>query len=614
MRAMISKRISELSNLSSISRVVSANPEWKQYVISKTKFLDHTIKFAERIYCVVNDIQSHPLCHCGNKLKFRHWSKGYLETCSFSCYRKIHPTEKTIEKNRKKEQAKKNRENQKRNKELIKQNKESIDWIKKKKKELNLLGSTIVKIENTLQEKWTFRCLTCSNEYKRLPQNEVKSIKRSGTPACSNCRTKLTYNGVGIKRNELEQMISMIGMKLEDKIGDIVKNHTKLKFRCTNCDGIFKRNPLWIEKTKSSECTKCIKRNSKLLSYDFVKSEIEKDGNELLSENYEGKKNGKRTLLSIRCKNCKRVYEQSWFVYRTRGVKQCQTCAVSDVRKQNGSKQEKLLAKYIQSKGIKIVKSDKVLIAPKEIDILAPDHNIGIEVNGLYWHSSQFKDRKYHLSKTVEAKKKGIQLLHFYEDEIIEKPDIVKSMIDNKLGITSVKIFARKCKIEDVSNKVANEFLQLNHIQGPCKSKLNKALTYNNEIVAVMQISKSRFSKKHDYELTRFATKLGTTITGGFSRLLKSFNLHGLLISYADRRYSEGKVYEANGFRLVNTTDPGYFYSKGLVRFNRQKFQKHKLEKILETFDPNLTESENMKNNNYLKIWDCGQLVYEKIL
>jgi len=35
-------------------------------------------------------------------------------------------------------------------------------------------------------------------------------------------------------------------------------------------------------------------------------------------------------------------------------------------------------------------------------------------------------------------------------------------------------------------------------------------------------------------------------------------------------------------------------------------FQKHKLKTILPTFDPTLTEWENMKNNGYDRIWDCG--------
>ncbi|QQV87837.1 hypothetical protein [Campylobacter phage CJLB-7] len=39
---------------------------------------------------------------------------------------------------------------------------------------------------------------------------------------------------------------------------------------------------------------------------------------------------------------------------------------------------------------------------------------------------------------------------------------------------------------------------------------------------------------------------------------------------------------------------------------------KHKLKDKLEKFDPNLTESENMKLNGYNRVWDCGQGVWIK--
>ena len=47
---------------------------------------------------------------------------------------------------------------------------------------------------------------------------------------------------------------------------------------------------------------------------------------------------------------------------------------------------------------------------------------------------------------------------------------------------------------------------------------------------------------------------------------------------------------------------------------SRIQFQKHKLKDKLETFDPNITEWENMKANGYDRIWDCGNMVFEKVV
>ena len=53
-----------------------------------------------------------------------------------------------------------------------------------------------------------------------------------------------------------------------------------------------------------------------------------------------------------------------------------------------------------------------------EIDLYLPDYNIGVEVNGSYWHSVEQKPRDYHKQKSIVALENGIELLHWYEDDI----------------------------------------------------------------------------------------------------------------------------------------------------------------------------------------------------
>jgi hypothetical protein len=130
-----------------------------------------------------------------------------------------------------------------------------------------------------------------------------------------------------------------------------------------------------------------------------------------------------------------------------------------------------------------------------------------------------------------------------------------------------------------------------------------------------MSFSKPRFNKKYDWENIRTCTKINYCVVGGFSKLLKFFktNYDGSIVSYVDSRYFNGSGYEENGFKYTNHTNPNYFYFKEstLNLFNRVKFQKHKLKDILECFDENLTEQQNMSNNNFLWIYDCGNDVYE---
>jgi hypothetical protein len=262
-----------------------------------------------------------------------------------------------------------------------------------------------------------------------------------------------------------------------------------------------------------------------------------------------------------------------------------------------------------------ITRSKRDIVKNKEIDIFIPEKKLGIECNGTYWHSElQGRGNNYHLTKTILCQEQGVSLLHIWEHDWSNKPEIIKSMIVHRLG-KSGKIYARATTLEEISNAEANAFFEHNHLQGKIAgNSINIALLFNDEIVSVISLGKSRFNKRVEYELLRFANKNGTTVVGGASKLFTYFTLTycpNSVISYADRMYASGELYRVLGFEFSHTSKPSYKYTKNFVDvYNRQKFQKHKLPNILEHFDVNLTEWENMKNNGFDKIWDCGNNVY----
>ena len=204
---------------------------------------------------------------------------------------------------------------------------------------------------------------------------------------------------------------------------------------------------------------------------------------------------------------------------------------------------------------------------------------------------------------------KGYQLFQIFSSDDL---DIWKSMINNKLGLNK-KIFARKCIIKEVKAEEVRKFLEENHLQGYCQSKYKIGLYLDNELVSLMTFGKSRYNKNYDWELLRFCSKKGYNVIGGASKLLSYFRREhsGSIISYANRRWSNGHLYETLGFEFLHNTDPSYFYFKNDYEiYSRFEFQKHKLKDKLVNFDPNLTEEENLLNNRYGKIYDCGNKVY----
>ena len=266
--------------------------------------------------------------------------------------------------------------------------------------------------------------------------------------------------------------------------------------------------------------------------------------------------------------------------------------------------------------------SNRVILNGKELDIYIPKLNIAVEFNGLYWHSDLFKDKNFHTGKTELCESKNIQLIHIFEDEWIFKKEIVKSRLLNLIGKTPVKIYARKCEIREVSSSDSMKFLEQNHIQGSVGSQIKLGLYCNEELVSLMTFGSLRkhmgqSSKAGVFELLRFCNKLNTNVIGGASKLLKYFerNYNPIeIISYADRRWSQGKLYSNLGFDFVHNTQPNYFYvQKGYCkRNNRYNFRKSEL--VKQGHDKNKTEKEIMKSLGYDRVYDSGNKKYKLII
>ena len=261
-----------------------------------------------------------------------------------------------------------------------------------------------------------------------------------------------------------------------------------------------------------------------------------------------------------------------------------------------------------------VEKNTKKIIKPLELDIYIPNNKLAIEFNGLYWHSSNDvcddnKYKKMHLNKTNLCEEQNITLLHIFENEWLNKNkrDIWKSVLSSKLN-KNKKIYARQCKIvENIDYDIIKEFCENNHLQGHASFSKSKGLYYNDELVMVVTFSKPRYNNNYDNELIRLCTKKYINVVGGASKLLKN----EIFISYANRRWSSGNIYNTLKLNKISISKPSYYYFKNEYKlYHRSSFMKHKLKEKLEFFDENISESENMYNNKYRRIWDCGNILY----
>lgn len=83
------------------------------------------------------------------------------------------------------------------------------------------------------------------------------------------------------------------------------------------------------------------------------------------------------------------------------------------------------------------------------------------------------------------------------------------------------------------------------------------------------------------------------------------------VISYADRRWSVGNLYDQLGFRNDGYSRPSYSYFKNsnINREYRWKYQKQNIKHLVEDGESK-SETEIMVELGYNRIWDCGTIRY----
>lgn len=266
---------------------------------------------------------------------------------------------------------------------------------------------------------------------------------------------------------------------------------------------------------------------------------------------------------------------------------------------------EILIKRLLDSTNLLYIERSRKIIPPKELDFYIPSANLAIEFCGLRWHGEKLnRDNKYHLNKYLSTKEKGIRLIQIFQDEWDTNSAIVKDIILQQLGIIQHKVHGRKTVVKKIDRKIATVFLDENHLQGNgAGASAYYGIFYLELLIGVMSFT----YKNQEWELKRFAVKIGYKIMGGASKLFKQFIKEyqpDKIFSYCDLRYFTGTVYPTLGFKYNGRTQPGYFYTKGVSRFNRLQFTKAKL--VAKGNDPTLSEKTIMQNLGYDRLWDCG--------
>lgn len=287
------------------------------------------------------------------------------------------------------------------------------------------------------------------------------------------------------------------------------------------------------------------------------------------------------------------------------------------------SKMETELADFLESLPVGgISRSDRTILPTgRELDIYIPSKRLGVEFNGVYWHSEAAgRGRQYHSDKLALAGEAGIRLVQVWEDDWVRNPGQVKRMLAHKLGVSSERtVFARKTVAGVVSRAEAVAFLNAHHVQGSAAGSFYLGLREkgSEELVALLVVKRERSGEVGDgLNIIRYATSV--SVPGGFTKLLAHAvreQTPDYLVTFSDNCVSDGGLYERNGFVADKVLPPDYMY---VVEGER----KHKFGYRLKRFrnDPELlweeglTERQLADLNGIPRIWDAGKVRWVKNL
>jgi len=264
-----------------------------------------------------------------------------------------------------------------------------------------------------------------------------------------------------------------------------------------------------------------------------------------------------------------------------------------------------------------VIKHDRdVLGDGREIDIYLPQYKVGIEFDGLYWHSERKnKMKNYHLSKTVLCEENGIGLIHIFEDEYLQHKDILFNIFKRQFKKEDCFLVNNEgCSFKEIDRGTANIFLKENSLKEKYNAGKYIGCFYNNVLVSVMCFYKS--SKEGEWIMSYVENNnyVCQDNKGLLNFFVKKYNPQKI-ITFVDRRFSHftQKTVENLGFVLKKEMEPEYTYvinDKPTERINKYFFRKKSVKRKY-NLPYNLTEKETREKLDLSKIWDCGKYRYE---
>ena len=530
---------------------------------------------------------------------------------------------------------------------------------------LHTIGIILLEPFKTAKAQHSMKCAVCNHIWTATPISKLQAHKKygvNGCPECNKAKKNQQYND--IRQNNIQTLrdknIEIVTPGYDGRHGSTFR----VQFKNTICGHVFESTPDYVL-CGNTECTVC--GENKRVELTIHRNQTAR----IKSERERGEWHTYKTLvhnLTHRTYNANKHIlnpnDQPLGRAGTKGahhidhklsVKTCfehnvpphEVARIENLRvvpwEENISKKNKIeffpahLVKYIPKE--RILKKDFQKRVGSVVfndhskfetaydfegttyDVFFPSANLFVHLcSHTAVESAVGKTHVKHL--TDHAQSLGHRCIVVFEDEWLTNSELIKRKIHHQVHKSnrSEKIGARQCTVQPITSTETDLFLNQHHVQGQDNASVRYGLFFGEQLVAVATFVAKRYifgfkrSELREFELSRLATDTNIKVPGAASKLLTHFireQKPDRILSYADRRWSNGDVYERLGFRLAATSKENYWYIVDGERKHRWNYRKSELASKLDNFDPALKEYQNMLNNGYDRIWDAGTLRYE---
>lgn len=233
---------------------------------------------------------------------------------------------------------------------------------------------------------------------------------------------------------------------------------------------------------------------------------------------------------------------------------------------------------------------------PGNVQIVCKAFNLGRNI-----HSLELSKESW-LKILDNLKKRNMDLFH---DELRSQP-CFRSLVQRVNKLKYHRVRPQQCEIRLITNREARPFYATYHYIGPCDSKYNIGVYYQEQLLACLSLRKPSRQNAGDWEISRMARNPDNQIHGIWSYLMKWIRdrklISGMLITYSDNRIFTGNVYKHMGFEHISDVAPNYYWVKDGKRYHKSNMRKTEEER-----QSGLTEHQLRTAQGYQKVFDNGK-------